>query len=557
MQKAEVDIANVVVAIGDDARLFEKLYENFLPELYVFHLKSFTFIVANHAVHLNAGNPERQLFSRLPMDPEQEFDMKTLQNLHDTLCKGEYEQTIFTAYIGSREGTLFPADAGFQLSSYPGEEYRKAMVFDLSKCKEFESEIREKELTLDTVLDVARDAIVLMDDHGKVLFWNHAAEKIFGYSREEMIGKELHRFVTGDQQHDAYRKAFNIFQSTGKGNTVGKIIEQKAKCKDGREIDISLSVSALRIHDTWHAIGIARDISDRLQSNKALEESRQAYLALAENAPIGILTCDNQGNIQYINQMALDILGSPSLEETKRINLLSFPSLVKFGFADLLSQCLRENLSMTQEMNYVSKWGKQVWMRIHVKPQLKEGRVSGVQIIIDDITKTKQLEEKLLHLSVTDELTDAYNRRYIISKIEEQIDRFQEGSRFSVIMMDIDHFKNINDCFGHNAGDWVLKQITAELVEKIRKSDVLARWGGDEFMLLLPEADTTQAATVAEKLRVSLSRMDFSGVGQVTASFGVVGCSSVDNVDAIAQIADHMMYKAKFAGRNCVRCTEK
>lgn len=557
MQKAEVDIANEMVAIGDDARLFEELYGNFLPELFIFHLRSSTYITANNAAHLNTGNSERQLFGKLAVDIDQEFDSKTLQNLHDTLCKGEYAQTIFAAYICSKDGTLFPADASLQASSYPGEGCRKAVVFDLSKCKQFESEIREKELTLDAVLNAAQDAIVLLDDQGQVLFWNHAAEQIFGYSREEMIGKELHPFVAVDEQQDACCKAFKIFQSTGKGHTIGKVIEQKAKRKDGREIDISLSVSALRIHGTWHAVGIARDTSDRLQAKKALEESRRAYLALAENAPIGILTCDNQGNIQYINQMVLDILGSPSLEETKRINLLSFPSLVKFGFAELLSKCLRENRSMTQEMNYVSKWGKQVWMRIHVKPQLKEGRVSGAQIIIDDITKTKQLEEKLLRLSVTDALTNAYNRRYIISKIEEQIDRFKEGSRFSVIMMDIDHFKNINDCFGHSAGDWVLKKITAELLEEIRKSDVLARWGGDEFMLLLPEAGTTQAVAVAEKLRVSLSRMDFSGVGRVTASFGVVGCSSVSNVDAITQIADHMMYKAKFAGRNCVRCTEK
>jgi len=172
-----------------------------------------------------------------------------------------------------------------------------------------------------------------------------------------------------------------------------------------------------------------------------------------------------------------------------------------------------------------------------------------------DVTRYKKMEEELRILSVTDCLTNSYNRRFFIQKLEEEIERTRRtGSGFSLVMLDIDRFKSINDRFGHNAGDLVLKNIAELIKNRIRKIDTLARWGGEEFVMLLPETTVNKAAVLAEELRESLSRMDIPGVGRVTASFGVAGYCLGDTVDALIQRADDLMYEAKAAGRNCVRC---
>jgi diguanylate cyclase (GGDEF)-like protein len=155
-------------------------------------------------------------------------------------------------------------------------------------------------------------------------------------------------------------------------------------------------------------------------------------------------------------------------------------------------------------------------------------------------------------------LTNAYNRRYFIQKLEEEIERARRnGNKFSLIMLDIDCFKSINDRFGHNAGDLVLKSMAEFIKNRIRKVDCLARWGGEEFVILLPDTPADKAAVLAEELRESLSRMDIPGVDCVTASFGVAGYCPGDTVDSLVNKADNMMYEAKAAGRNCVRYMNK
>ncbi len=138
--------------------------------------------------------------------------------------------------------------------------------------------------------------------------------------------------------------------------------------------------------------------------------------------------------------------------------------------------------------------------------------------------------------------------------MEEEIERVRRsGSSFSLIMLDIDHFKNVNDMFGHNAGDLVLKNMSAMILNRIRKIDTMARWGGEEFVLLLPETDVNEAVILAEALRRQLSEMEIPGVCKITASFGVASYSSGDTVDTLVNRADKRMYEAKSAGRNCVR----
>jgi diguanylate cyclase (GGDEF)-like protein/PAS domain S-box-containing protein len=427
------------------------------------------------------------------------------------------------------------------------------------KLHEVNAQLKKQKSTLNAILDSTRDGIIMLDGQGKVDFWNTAAEQISGYSREEVLGKELHRLVLPEEHaYKLYQRSFKYFQLTGKSFFLGKTIDLRIGHKDGRKIDTQITMSALKLSGAWYAVGVVREIGTRKQSQEELKKSYRDYLELAEHAPVGILKCDWEGNITYVNQRTLEILGSPDIEETKKINLFTFPLMIKYGLSSKLESCLQKNQPGTYEVNYVTKWGKKVWLRTHIKLLPEKGQKSGIQIIIDDITEKKLLEKRLLFLSVTDELTGAYNRRFIKEKLEEEKERSERsGNPFSVIMIDLDNFKKFNDCYGHNEGDLILKKIVQMFQKRIRKIDTLARWGGDEFIILLPNTTAKNAAHLAEELRLRLSQMHLPpGVEHITASFGAAGYRPGDTIETLVKRADCMMYQANNEGKNCVRYVE-
>jgi diguanylate cyclase (GGDEF)-like protein len=164
--------------------------------------------------------------------------------------------------------------------------------------------------------------------------------------------------------------------------------------------------------------------------------------------------------------------------------------------------------------------------------------------------------EAMNDLSLTDTLTGVANRRLLTKKIEEEIERVKRVERaFSVILLDIDHFKRVNDQFGHNAGDEVLRRMAQHIKGRIRKIDCISRWGGEEFVVLLPDTPVQSAGKLAEELRESISSLEIPDVGSITASLGVAAYQNGDTMESLISKADRQMYLAKELGRNRV-CVE-
>ncbi|SOB77689.1 diguanylate cyclase (GGDEF) domain-containing protein [Marinobacter sp. LV10R510-11A] len=158
------------------------------------------------------------------------------------------------------------------------------------------------------------------------------------------------------------------------------------------------------------------------------------------------------------------------------------------------------------------------------------------------------------HAAKTDELTSLSNRRDILNRLSEEFSRYQRsGHHFSIVLIDLDLFKNINDQYGHNAGDEALKQFANLVQSVIRQPDVAARWGGEEFLLLLPDTSLIPALTLAERLRREVAQNSFSFHGQslpITMSAGVCSIAQADSIDNLLKQADVQLYRAKEAGRN-------
>jgi len=187
--------------------------------------------------------------------------------------------------------------------------------------------------------------------------------------------------------------------------------------------------------------------------------------------------------------------------------------------------------------------------------------IDEVFIVAQDITSYKSLEialkqnnEEFKRIAITDHLTGIYNRAYFDREIENSLARYHRYKHiFSILLMDIDHFKHINDTYGHAEGDNVLVKFSEVIGLKLRKTDIFARWGGEEFIILIPYIDKENAIVVADKLRTSIQNFNFSNKYNITCSIGVTQVKKDDEKDALFNRVDEALYEAKQDGRNKVK----
>src|SRR5208283_640024 len=161
--------------------------------------------------------------------------------------------------------------------------------------------------------------------------------------------------------------------------------------------------------------------------------------------------------------------------------------------------------------------------------------------------------EKVRLLSITDELTKIYNRKKFNEVFQEEIAKLKRYSRpLSLIMFDIDHFKNINDTYGHDAGDSALMEVVNIVKPMIREADLFARWGGEEFMILTPDTEKEGASEFAERIRKKINDKKLRKIGELTCSFGVSSHDGGETGDSLLKRVDKALYDAKESGRNKV-----
>jgi diguanylate cyclase (GGDEF)-like protein len=181
-----------------------------------------------------------------------------------------------------------------------------------------------------------------------------------------------------------------------------------------------------------------------------------------------------------------------------------------------------------------------------------------VMVAINDISARKKMEEELQRLATTDTLTGILNRRQFFVLGEQEVERSRRYSReLALLLYDIDHFKKVNDTFGHQAGDIVLRELAKLVHAQLRKNDLEGRVGGEEFAILLPETSISEAVVLAERIREIIESVAIN-IGEtslhITASFGVASVEEADiSLDSVYKRADSALYEAKNAGRNCVR----
>jgi diguanylate cyclase (GGDEF)-like protein len=205
----------------------------------------------------------------------------------------------------------------------------------------------------------------------------------------------------------------------------------------------------------------------------------------------------------------------------------------------------------TGEVKNLAKDGSSFWVYETISTIYdEENQKKGYTAISHDITHRKKVEE----LSITDKLTGVHNRLKLDSVLTYELNqskRYQQ--ELSLIILDVDDFKSVNDNFGHQTGDSVLKEISSLIKSNCRQTDTFGRWGGEEFLIILPKTDMLQAAALAEKLKNIVQKHDFLAVGYQTCSFGVSTLKKkTQSEQKLVEEADKALYEAKRSGKNRV-----
>ncbi len=341
-----------------------------------------------------------------------------------------------------KDGTLVTVFSSHALlCDHNGDSELFCVDIDLTEQKKAEDLLRKNEALLRALTEAAQDAIIAMNEEGKIFLWNPAAQRMLGYSCGEVIGQPLHECIAPEDYREMSKKGIEQFIQTGEGAAIGKTTDQRALHKDGHVIDVQLSLSRLPMENGWGSVGILRDVTEQKLAERALRES----------------------------------------------------------------------------------------------------------------------EERLRVVSMTDQLTGLYNRWHFSHELQREVDRSERyGQPLSVIMFDIDDFKQFNEIYGHAAGDRVLQILGHVVKGSMRKSDIACRIGGEEFFIILPMTSRSVAQTIAFRISTSLKMqsLDFALDKKITFSCGVCQYTSGQSPDDLSRRVDQLMRQAKSEGKDRIICDQ-
>lgn len=428
-----------------------------------------------------------------------------------------------------------------------------------SMVKKLESTIRDVkeaqalfELFFETIPDAT---LIISYDAFNIYNCNHAFETLVGESKGSLRGKAISemRFFKDCLQEKQFEKAVKTFEKP-------QNISLELNLLDSPSYHGLFSSAIIYIENEKYILSVIKNITELKHLEKKLIESETMHRLLADNANDVIWIMDLTGKFTYVSPSVEKLRGytvdevmSQSKEE-----LLCPASLMYLekGLEDAIYY-VQNNLPFRifrGDMEQPCKDGTTIWTDLTVSGIYdKENQFLGMLGVSRDITDRKVMEDEIRRITELDHLTQLYNRLKLDAVIKMEVERSKRShTMFSIIILDIDNFKAVNDTFGHNVGDDVLKEISEIIRTAIRKIDIAGRWGGEEFIIILPESDISGGLILAEKIRIKVDSYYFSNVGHLTASFGVAEFENEISEMEIVSRADNAMYEAKNSGKNRV-----
>lgn len=391
-----------------------------------------------------------------------------------------------------------------------------------------------------------------------VVYVNPEMGAIVGYDPDEIIGSSLDRFLHGSNLATALANQSLRLS----GESPPDLYELSVSHRTGRTLRVEVHAGIIQWRGKRCSVAYVRDRTERVIMQERLQEAHDELNSIFTNSQVGIMHLKGGRVLAKGNRRLADILGYTSPNEMLGLDMRALHLTEErfHEFGERYFYPLAHGSRIHVEYRLARKDGSPVWCMLSGKAVDSASPADldrGVIWIVDDISRQKELEEELRRRASTDPLTGLNNRRRFMERAEAEMGRHhRHGHPLSLLMVDLDNFKHINDWFGHESGDRVLVAFAELCAREFREADVIGRLGGEEFAALLPDTDMQRAQSVAERLRraVQVQEMTYGEAPvKFTVSIGVaeVGRSG-ESLDSLMRRADLALYRAKGKGKNRV-----
>lgn len=403
------------------------------------------------------------------------------------------------------------------------------------------------------LIDHLQDGIFVIED-GKFTFVNQCLADKLGYPVEGLIGRSFVDVIADEDKSMVTER----YRARVAGGKEPEFYDLHIATAQGTTICCSMSVGLTKNQaGATVAVGSVRDVTLQRAAQAELQASKEELKSIFDHLPDIFYRTNMQGIVTKISPACYDILGYRP-EEMLGTVLSGYYKAPEER--QKISQAIIDGGGKATRVEAALKHknGSTVWISTSaIIRRDPEGQSVFIEGLARDVSEHKQIEDQLIALSRTDGLTGVYNRSYFMDKSEEVISMMRRYQRpASMMIADLDHFKTINDNYGHHAGDLALRAFTDACRREIREPDILGRLGGEEFGLMLPETAIQQAQVLAERIRKAVATIEIPFENRtigITVSIGVVELSTEDaSLDAVMRRADLAMYQAKSRGRNQV-----
>ncbi|AXK38686.1 diguanylate cyclase [Crenobacter cavernae] len=429
------------------------------------------------------------------------------------------------------------------------ETAKRELNREIHERERFQRSLSEEEERFSTILENATDAFIAVDKAGHIIEWNQSAERVFGWSRAEALGRPLAETVIPETLRGAHHDGFARFIRSGVGTIMNRRIEITARRRDGSVFPAELTLTSNHLGEQQIISAFLHDISERKAAENLLRKSRERLRLITDNMPALIAYVDVDLRYLFNNRAYEHWFGVPP------------EKLAGTPMRELLSETAFERALQGEQVTFENLFDCRLG-RIDVTTTLipnagDDGKIEGFYVLSLDVTERKRLMSRLEQEASLDALTELPNRRAFMRQLSRAITGSRRNrSAFALLFIDLDGFKRLNDGHGHDFGDAVLKRFADILTGALRQTDTVARLAGDEFTVILEGLDTPASAApaVAAKLLDTLSAVREIDGRPVTlsASIGVALHHPASNAtpDSLLAAADRAMYEAKQSGKN-------
>lgn len=404
--------------------------------------------------------------------------------------------------------------------------------------------------TLQWLVERSPHAVVVSDGEGIIRQTNAKARALLGYATEEVTGHPVELLVPSHARH-SHKASRREFMRTPMERPMGNGRNLWGVHKDGRLLPLEIALTPVRMENGWAILVSLFDLSAHHELERKLRQERDFSNAVIDGLPAVFYVLTDRGRFLRWNRNFEQVTGLNS-DELARINAVNlFSPEDQTRVAEAIGRVFETGAAEIEAGLRNASGAYTPYYLTGLRVELNgQHCLTGTGI---DISARKRIEAELHHQAHHDSLTGLMNRRSFEELLPLEVERSHRyGSPLSLIMFDIDHFKAVNDLYGHPVGDRILCQVADTLQASMRGSDIVIRWGGEEFLSLLPETKAEAASVLADTLRALLARTRFTGPGKISASLGVTQYRPGESARSLLKRVDDALYQAKEAGRDQV-----